>query len=257
MTDSMPALSVCIEMVFADRPIAERIQLSAEAGADAIEFWGWKEKDLDEIERICENVDVKISAMIGSDAALTNPDQIEKAVTNIRESIETAETYNCPNLIITVGPEQDSVPRSKQQDSIVNVLSQVASEAERAGVTLGVEPLNTAIDHPDYYLFSAEEGLEIIDRVDSPAVRLLFDVYHQQITEGDVTRTLTEHLEDISHVHIADNPGRQEPATGELNYEYIINSLVKEGYEEYIGCEFRPSGDHASAIEHCAKLLNQ
>jgi hydroxypyruvate isomerase len=253
----MSKLSVCIEMVFADHPIEKRIQLAAETGANAIEFWGWKEKDLDEIERVCENVGMDISAMIGSDTPLTDPDQTERAVIDIQESIETAEEYDCSNLIITVGHERDDISRREQHNSIVNVLSQVAPEAERADVALGVEPLNTAVDHPDYYLNSSEEAFEIVNSVDSSAVGVLFDVYHQQITEGDVTRRLIDQLEDVSHVHIADNPGRQEPGTGELNYENILTTLIQEGYEDYVGCEFRPAGDHKQAIERCEEFLNQ
>ena len=251
----MASLSVCIEMVFAALPIAERIERAAGAGADAVEFWGWRDKDLDAIAATCADAGVDLAAMLGSDAPLTDPHGTDAAVRDLERSIEAAAEAGCPNLIVTVGPEQEGHSRDEQHDAIVEALDRVAETAADAGVTLGVEPLNTAVDHPGYYLSSASEGREIVRAVDSPAVGLLFDVYHQQITEGDVTRGLTESVDDLTYVHLADNPGRNEPGTGELNYETILSALREAGYDGYVGCEFSPVGDDAAAVEHCRKLL--
>ncbi|WP_254274584.1 hydroxypyruvate isomerase family protein [Haloarcula marina] len=251
----MPSLSVCIEMVFADRPLEERIERAAAAGADAVEFWGWQDKDLDAITEVCADADVELAAMLGADAPLTDPASTDDAVHDLERSIEVAAEFGCPNLIVTVGPEQAAIDRDAQHDAIVTALSRVAPMAEDAGITLGVEPLNTAVDHPEYYLTSTAEGREIVRAVDSPAVGLLFDVYHQQITEGDVTRSLTDAVDDLTYVHVADNPGRNEPGTGELNYETILSALAETGYDGYVGCEFSPVGDDSEAVERCRDLL--
>lgn len=251
----MATLSVCIEMAFTDHSFEERIELAAAAGADAVEFWGRADKDLDAVVSACEAADVDLAAMLGSDAPLTDPDGTDAAVRDMEDSIDVAAEIGCPNLIVTVGPEQDDASRDSQHEAIVEALSRVAPTAEQAGVTLAVEPLNTAVDHPEYYLSSSDEGREIVRAVDSEAVGLLFDVYHQQITEGDVTRNLTESLETLSYVHIADNPGRNEPGTGELNYDTILSALDEAGYDGYVGCEFAPVGDDTEAVEHCRELL--
>ena len=251
----MVALSVCIETVDVDFPFENRIERAAAAGADAIEFWGWQDKDLDSIAVTCDRAGIELAAMLGSDAPLTDPGGTDAAVRDVERSIERATEVGCPNLIITVGPEQDDYDRDTQHDAIVEVLDRVAPTAEDAGITLCVEPLNTAVDHPEYYLSSSSEGREIVGAVDSSAVGLLFDIYHQQITEGDVTRGLTESVETLTHVHIADNPGRNEPGTGELNYEHIISALLNAGYDDYVGCEFSPVGDDAKAIGRCWDLL--
>lgn len=251
----MPTLSVCIEMVFTDHPIEERIERAAAAGADAIEFWGWQDKDLDAVADACADADIDLAAMLGADAPLTDPDGTDAAVDDIERSIEIAVDVGCSNLIVTVGPEQEDVARDTQHDAIVEALSRVAPTAEAAGIDLGVEPLNTAVDHPEYFLTSTAETREIVGKVDSSAVGLLFDVYHQQITEGDVTRRLTDAVDDLTYVHIADNPGRNEPGTGELNYETILQALVDAGYDGYVGCEFAPVGDDSAAVERCRDLL--
>lgn len=251
----MPTLSVCIEMVFADHPIEERIDRAAAAGADAIEFWGWQDKDLDAIAEVCADAGVELAAMLGADASLTDPGGTDTAVRDLERSIEVATEVGCSNLIVTVGPEQEDVDRDAQHDAIVDALSRVAPIAEDAGIALGVEPLNTAVDHPEYYLSSTAEGREIVRAVDNPAVGLLFDVYHQQITEGDVTRRLTDAVDDLTYVHIADNPGRNEPGTGELNYETILSALADAGYDGHVGCEFSPVGDDSEAVERCRDLL--
>jgi hydroxypyruvate isomerase len=253
----MPQLSVCVEMVFADEQMEERVALAADAGADAIEFWGWKDKDLDAVAAACAEHDVDLAAMLGSDAPLTDPDGVDEAAADLRESIATAADVGCPNLIVTVGQEREDLDRDAQHEAIVSVLDRVADDAEDADVTLGLEPLNTAVDHPGYYLTSSDEGYEIVEAVDSPAVKLLFDVYHQQITEGNVTENLTGNLDHVGYVHIADVPGRHEPGTGEINYPNVLAALADAGYDGYVGCEFRPEGDHAAAVENCRDMLDR
>jgi len=135
-------------------------------------------------------------------------------------------------------------------------VNRAIADAEDAGVTLGVEPLNTIVDHPGYYLTSSAEGFEIVDAVDSPAVKLLFDVYHQQTSEGNVTRNLTNNVEQVGYVHVADVPGRHEPTTGKLDYENVLGALDEAGYDGYVGCEFTPRGDPLAAIENCRNMLS-
>ena len=204
----MVDLSVCVEMVYDDEPFHRRIHRAAEAGVDAVEFWDWREKDLDAITTAAEEAGV---AVVGCTAGgvLTDPEAADDAVETVRESIRTAADRGIPTLIVTTGPDQDGLDRETQHQSIVDVLSRVAPDAEEAGVTLALEPLNTAVDHPDYYLSSSDEAFEIVDEVGSTNVAVLYDVYHQQVTEGNLIETITENVDDIGHVHVADVPGRK------------------------------------------------
>lgn len=249
----MPRISVCVEMVYDDEPFHERIPRAAAVGADAVEFWDWREKDLEALETAADEADIPL---IGCTAGgtLTDPDQVDDAVETIRESIQTAADLGVSALIATTGPDQDGLDREIQHETIVEVLSRVAADAEDAGVTIVLEPLNTAVDHPGYYLTSSAEGFEIVDEVDSPNVKLLYDVYHQQITEGNLIQTITENADRIGHFHIADVPGRHEPGTGELDYEAIFAAIDDTDYDGYVGCEFSPSDD-TDADEAMATVL--
>ncbi|RKD89253.1 hydroxypyruvate isomerase family protein [Halopiger aswanensis] len=244
----MARISICVEMVYDDEPFVDRISRAAEAGADAVEFWDWREKDLEAIVDTAEVSDIPIAGFVAG-GTLTDPDAADDAVETIRESIATAAEYDVPTLIVTTGQDQDGLDRDTQYDNIVDVLSRVAPDAEEADVTLVLEPLNTAVDHPGYFLETSAEGFDIVDDVGSPNVQLLYDVYHQQVTEGNVIQTITDNVDRIGHVHIADVPGRHEPGTGELDYETIIGAIDEAGYDGYVGCEFSPTGDADAAVE--------
>ena len=110
------------------------------------------------------------------------------------------------------------------------------------------------MDHPRYFLDSAREGFAIVAEVGSPRIRLLYDVYHMQIMEGNVTQTLRRHLALVGHIHIADVPGRHEPGTGELNFKNILRSLAEGGYAGTVGFEFTPRGDTGQALAAIAEL---
>ncbi|WP_224337610.1 hydroxypyruvate isomerase family protein [Haloprofundus halobius] len=243
----MVKFSVCVEMVYNDDPFHERIHRAAAAGADAVEFWDWREKDLDAIHAAADEVDLPIAGCTAG-GVLTDLDATDETVDTIRESISTASELGCPSLIVTTGPDQEGVGRQEQRENIVEVLDRVAQDAEDAGVTLVVEPLNTAVDHPGYYLTDTDEGVAIVDEVGSPNVKLLYDVYHQQITEGNLIETITANVEQIGHIHVADVPGRHEPETGEINYGNVLAAIDDAGYEGYVGCEFTPTGNPDEAL---------
>jgi len=131
---------------------------------------------------------------------------------------------------------------------------------EQTDIVLEVEPLNGLVNHPGHYLQRSDEAVYVIDEVNSPNVKLVFDIYHQQITEGNVTRNATEYVTRINHYHIADNPGRNQPGTGELNYANILKSIKDTGFTGFVGLECGYTVDPAIALrefkeEVLAKVL--
>lgn len=247
-------LSVCIEMIGRETPFLERIALAAEAGYGAIEFWGWANKDIDAIAQQTQAFNVTVAGMVGTSGKLVDPNLQDRLVEEVRSSLEVAKRLGCRTLIATTGDELPDVPRAKQHDSVVAGLKKVAPLAEQAGMVLVLEPLNLLVDHQGYYLSTSSEGFDIIRQVDSPAVRLLFDVYHQQVTEGNVTANMLANLDLIGHVHVADVPGRHEPGTGELNYGNICRMLQDAGYDGYVGLEFRPTKSSLEVLREAYQL---
>jgi len=246
----MARLSVCIEMIFREQSFLDRIDCVAEAGCSAFEFWGWRSKDIEGIlqrKRKCE-LDVSVFG-VDHRGRLVDYTTKDEFIKGIRDSIEVANKMECPSLIVTVGNEMEGVPRNEQHESIVKCLKEAARLVEKADITLVLEPLNVLVDHRGYYLYSSAEGFQILEEVNSPNVKLLYDIYHQQITEGNLIDTITKNIGSVGHFHVADVPGRHEPGTGEINYVNVFRSIDEAGYEGFVGLEFKPLADPKVALK--------
>ena len=249
-------LSVCIEMIFTELPFLDRIAAVAEAGYGAVEFWRWRDKDLEATGRAARQAGVDIAGMVlEMRASLVDPDARDGIVVDAGESIKAARALGCGTLIATTGNERPGVARAEQHAAIVANLRAVAPLAEAAGVIVVLEPLNTLVDHAGYYLTGADEGAEIVREVGSPAVRLLFDIYHQQVTEGNLWARLEMHRELIGHIHVAGVPGRHDPGHGEINYPFLMDGLRAWPYTGSIGLEYRPLGPSRESLLRAAQLL--
>lgn len=259
----MTLLSVKVNNLFGENvAYGEMVYRAAAAGADAIGFRPWYDENLDEVVEAAADAGIDIAYLSGGspdtegpEFPLTDPEARERAVENLRYAIDAASDVGAASVNVIPGRRYERLDPAVQHVSIVSALRQVAGQAERAGVTLLVEPINSVVDHPGIYLTSSYEGYKIVDAVDSSNVRLLYDVYHQQITEGNIIANVRSHIDLIGHVHVGDVPGRHEPGTGEINYPSVLSALVDAGYEGYVGCEFEPTGDPAKAIGDVRSML--
>lgn len=242
----MLKLSPCVEMLWTDLPFPERIKRAAAVGYKAYEFWGWWEKDLDAIERAAKDAGLATAACCvntpwsgsGSMVAKGSAKGIAKAV---KDCIPVGKRLGCTTFIMTTGNELKDVSRDEQHKACVAAMKAAARVAEDAGLTLVLEPLNVRVDHKGYFLWSSAEAFDMIEETGSPAMKILFDIYHQQVGEGNVVRNITRNVAKIGHFHVADNPGRTEPGTGEMNYEFICNRIGATNYAGYVGLEFKAS----------------
>ena len=174
-------------------------------------------------------------------------------------SIAKAEAAKIPVLICFSGNRGVGVDDASGLDATAATLARVAPRAEAAGVTLAVELLNSRVDHPDYMADRTEWGVRLCERVNSSAVRLLYDIYHMQIMEGDVIRTIGAHHRWFAHYHTAGNPGRgefagAEGAGQELNYAAILGTIRRTGFAGHVGHEFIPEGDPLAALARAHAL---
>jgi hydroxypyruvate isomerase len=248
-------LSACIEMVFSTAPeFVDRIDVAAECGLPAFEFWGWHNKDLPAVRARADQLGLKIAGMCcDSTGALVDPANHEAWVAGAKESIAKAKAFNVPTLIVTTGNELP-ISREQQHAAIVAGLKAIAGDAEAQGITLVLEPLNILVNHMGYYLATSDEGFEIVRQVGSPRVKLLYDIYHQQITEGHLIPRITANIDLIGHFHCADVPGRHEPGTGEINYGNVFRAIAGTDYDGFIGLEFAPTGDHRDAVRRTKQI---
>lgn len=250
----MIKLSGCIEALYTDLPIPERVKKLADAGVAAFEFWGWSNKNLDEIKQAKDNSGLPVATFSCEMGSLVDASNKSKWVESAEKSIDAAKKLDCERLLLTTGNELQGVSRAKQHESIVDALKSVAKLVEDAGIILTLEPLNVLVNHKGYYLYSSAEGFEIIDEVGSSNVKLLYDIYHQQITEGNLIATITANIDKIGHFHVADVPGRHEPGTGEINYRNVFKAISESNYDAFVGLEFWPSGDVDEAVRSVVEL---
>jgi len=255
--------AVCLEMIYPELPFLARAERVRQAGFTAVEFWGWGGKDLDGLRGLVDR-GLGVATFSGQRrGSLVDPQDWEIYREEVRGSLAVARRLQCDRLMILTDellpdgaarPARSDLTPAEKRRHVVNGLTELAPLAEEAGITLLLEPLNTLVDHPRYFLDSARAGFAIVAEVGSPRVRLLYDVYHMQIMEGNVTETLRRHLPLVGHVHVADVPGRHEPGTGELNFRNILRSLAEGGYAGTVGFEFSPRGDTGQALAAIAEL---
>jgi len=183
---------------------------------------------------------LKIAAMCTKFVPLTDDSNLEAYLDGLKESLAVAKRLGV-NMLITQTGNDTGAAREKQYANLFGGLRACIPLLEESGVTLVVEPLNHLVDHPGYYLTSSDEAAQLIKEVDHPLVKMLFDIYHQQITEGHLSYRLETYLPYIGHIHIAGNPGRSEPSTGEIHDEYLLSLLRQRGYKGAIGLEYFPA----------------
>lgn len=177
--------------------------------------------------------------------------------TKILDNIELAQKYNIPNLIVFSGERRDGHSDEEGIEKSAIGLKRVAKQAEDAGVNLIIELLNSRVDHQRYQCDTTPWGIAVCEQVDSPRVGLLYDIYHMQIMEGDIIRTIQNHHKHFLHYHTAGNPGRRDmDETQELYYPAIIRAISATGYTGYVGHEFIPKGDTLEALETAYKLCD-
>ncbi|MDR0589592.1 MAG: TIM barrel protein [Spirochaetaceae bacterium] len=240
--------SVCIDAVFKGAGIGKKLRDIRSLGGTAFEFWSWWDKDLNEIKEGIRETGLTLAAMCTKFISLTDPAQREAYRAGLAESVAAANELGCKLLISQVG---DDTGRGEtvQKQSIIDGLNACVPLLEDSGVILVIEPLNTKIDHRGYYLWRSAEAFEIVDAVASPRIKVLYDIYHQQIMEGNIINTAGANIQKIGHFHAAGIPGRGELASGELHYPAIFSALDRAGYTGYMGLEYFPAQDPLEGLK--------
>jgi len=168
-----------------------------------------------------------------------HPDRIGEFQDSVAKAIEYATALGCKQLNCLAGIPPAGVKPEKLRETFVSNLKFAAGKLKAAGIRLLAEPINTR-DMPGFYLNYSRQALDIIREVGSDNLFLQYDIYHMQIMEGDLARTMEENLKLIPHMQLADNPGRNEPGTGEINYGFLFQHMDRIGYSGWIGCEYKP-----------------
>jgi hydroxypyruvate isomerase len=254
----MAKIDVCLESVFTDLPVEVRLRKIAQAGYDCAEFWFHDAtfdgtecsakipKNTTSLADACQRCGVTINNMVvnapdGSfGGAPVKAADRGRYLARLEEVIEFAGRLGCRKAITCSGNVQPGLSRARMRDHLEKALGQAAAMAAKKGFLLLLEPLNTRVDHPGYYLDSSAEGADVVRSIGSPCLRLLYDVYHMQIMEGNVLANVEKNIDIIGHFHAAGVPGRGELFQGELDYAQIFARINALGYQGCFGLEYFP-----------------
>ena len=238
----------------------EQFGLVAGIGYAAIELWG-RGDDFLEVVETAHRHGLVVASMCGHASlpdGLNKPENHDRIEAELRESIDLAARHQIPGLICFSGNRNAGQSDYEGMIACARGLRRVAPYAEDKGVNLNVELLNSKVNHPGYQCDRTDWGLALCEMVDSPRVKLLFDIYHMQIMEGDVIRNIRKGIDRIGHFHTAGNPDRRDmDDTQEMNYRGICRAIADTGYEYYVGHEFRPKGDPIECLKTTFEICDQ
>jgi hydroxypyruvate isomerase len=224
-----------------------------EIGFKAVEVWQRAEAPFEELVEATQKHGLVISQMSGHYSlpdGLNNPDNHNRIADELHESIDIAAENNIPGLICFSG-NRNGRDDEESIEICAEGLSRALPYAEEKGINLNMELLNSKVDHPDYQCDHTEWGVRVCKAADSPRAKLLYDIYHMAIMEGDLIRTIRDNIDFIGHFHTAGNPDRGPlDENQELYYPAICRAIADTGYDLYIAHEFRSEGDPVDALQH-------
>jgi hydroxypyruvate isomerase len=222
----------------------EQIEQIAAHGFPAFETLrcgSWDDKDAVRVR--CEELGVRCGAVGGgmgsiNDWGPNDPANHARFVEAVKQGIANAKAIGSKRVLTLSGPNREGVSKEEQMDALVKAGQLVAPMLEDADVVLVWETLNVLVNHPGYFLVYSADGADLVRQTDRPHVKFLFDIYHQQISEGNLISNIKRYSKEIGHYHFADNPGRHEPGTGEINYKNVFKAIYDTGYRDIVACEF-------------------
>jgi hydroxypyruvate isomerase len=237
----------------------DKLQIAARAGLQSVELVSehikWSDSQIADMKKLARGYGLGMDTIIATPdwktrpVSMVNPAQRENFLKDVEEAIVFAQKLEVPQIILMSGDEIPGKTHEEQYASLLEGCKRAGDLAAKANVTMIVEPLNSKVNHKGFFLTTCVEGLKLIKETDNPHVKLLFDIYHEQVQNGNVTNTLTEAEPYVAVFHIADNPGRHDPGTGEMNYANIYKAIQKTGYAGYICMEYLPLGDPVPSLK--------
>lgn len=246
-------LCVPVPCFFGDMELSTAIQKVRALGFDAAETYEWRGQDLDAVKNACAETGVELLSMCTTEFRMTDPAFRKAWLEGLRESCAAARRAGVRRLITQVGQDTDA-PREAQHESIAAALREARPILEDSGVTIMIEPLNTLVDHKGYYLWSSAEAFALIREVGHPLVKVVYDIYHQQVMEGNIIPSIVNNLDCIAHLHSAGHPGRHELQYGENDYEVIFAAVNKAGYRGACGLEYGPLMDAEESLREAKRI---
>lgn len=245
----MPRFAANLSMLFTDAPLLERFERAARAGFSTVELQFPYEAPAAEIlarlqahglKMVLHNLPAGDWAA-GERGIACHPDRVVEFRAGVGQAIEYAQALGVHQLNCLAGKLPPGVDAAIAQRTFVGNLRFAAAALRQVGLRLLIEPINT-YDVPDFFLHGTAQAVTVLEEVGADNLFIQYDIYHAQRSEGELAATLQRHLPRIGHIQVADNPGRHEPGTGEINFPFLFAHLDHIGYRGHVGCEYKPAG---------------
>ena len=259
----MPQFAANLTMLFTEVPFLDRFERAAKAGFTAVEFlfpYAFATADIkarldaDGLMLVLHNLPAG-DWDAGERGIACLPGREAEFRAGVAQAIEAATALGVPRLNCLAGKMPAGVDETLLRATFIANLKFAAAELHQAGLKLLIEPINR-FDIPGFFLHRTEQAITILDEVGAPNAFVQYDVYHAQRAEGEIAATLQKHLARIGHVQLADNPGRNEPGTGELNWPFLFAHLDRIGYQGHIGCEYKPANGTEAGLGWRQQLVH-
>ncbi len=247
--------AVNVEMWWTKLPFLDRIKAAAALGFPAVEFWPYENKNIDAIRSLSDEKNIAIAQFTawGFTPGMNDLKNHDKFVKKIEEACPIAHKLNCTKMTVVGGNDQPGMTQEQMHENIITALKRVAPIAEAEKVMLILEPMNIRVDHKGHCLYGSPAAVRICREVNSPMVKINWDLYHMHISEGDLCGHLKEGFDQIGYLQLADHPGRNEPGTGEIHYPRVLRQAYELGYRDFVGLECRPKGAEIDAAKAVAQ----
>ncbi len=258
----MPQFAANLSMLFTERPFLDRFEAAARAGFEAVEFLFPYAFEVQDIRARLDAHGLKLvlhnlpagNWEAGERGIACHPDRVDEFRAGVQRAIAYAQALGVDQLNCLAGKAPPDVPDARLRETLVGNLRFAAAALKAAGLRLLIEPINS-FDIPGFYVNRTAQALDILDEVGADNAFVQYDIYHAQRMEGELAATLEKHLARIGHVQLADNPGRNEPGTGEIHYPFLFAHLDRIGYRGWVGCEYKPATTTEAGL-HWRKQLN-
>lgn len=257
----MPQFAANLTMLFNEHSFMERFEAAAQAGFTGVEYlfpYDFKKEELaaqlkkHNLLQVLHNLPAGNWAG-GERGIAVMPDRVEEFRKGVDLGIEYAHALGCKQINCLAGIVSADACRETAHRTFVENLDYAANKLKAAGIRLLIEPINT-YDIPGFFLNRTQQALDIIQEVGSDNLFIQYDIYHAQRMEGELGNTLSRHLQHIAHIQLADNPGRHEPGTGEINYAWLFRHIDTIGYQGWIGCEYKPARETHEGLNWIKQL---
>lgn len=252
----MPRFAANLSMLFTEAPFLERFALARAAGFDGVEFLFPYAYAKDQLQQaLAQNHLTQVLFNLppgdwdaGERGIACLPDRVAEFRAGVDQALDYAQALGCRQVNCLAGLRPAAVTEDEAWQTLVANVGYAADKLAAQGITLCLEAINSRVDMPGFALDTSGKVLALIEQVDADNVRLQYDVYHMQIMEGDLVRSMECLLPWISHIQFADNPGRHEPGTGEINFSNVFGAIDRMGYDGWVSAEYRPSGKTADSL---------